>query len=271
MVHQFPGNKRAEAYDLSGLEKDISELLQYLRGNKSKAPKKEPGHGPILQRIYSRYKLGLVGALLLLDFFVFAVFLGDLWRFVLRGGRVEAAARVASEVLGQDEVVSSIVSALVFFVIAVPFIASLLPGYLTTGAVAREDDNKGRGGTDGQPKHTDVAQSQQPPSMPKWKGLLFARGRPIVLSHLGFSVLIIPLLTVLGYTMQVLCGFRNTNAAHSFVSYWMVAVGKINWMSSVIFLPTLLKLVVRFLGRDGSHVVETTKEGLTEWNLELKR
>jgi hypothetical protein len=51
----------------------------------------------------------------------------------------------------------------------------------------------------------------------------------------------------------------------------MVVVARINWMSSVIFVPTLLKYAVRFFGHEGPHLGKVFEEVGTEFKMEAGR
>jgi hypothetical protein len=209
------------------------------------------------RRIYNRYKAGFVGGLLLLDALALGVFLVDVTRFiVLRDRSLRAAGRVAGDAVSQGEVVASVVSVLVFFLIAVPFIASLLPKFLAPSTTKR---GRIRPKVRRRATRRSGDSAGPVPSHPRWRWLLLARGRPVVMGHVSMA-LVIPLLTVLAYTMQVLCGFQNRGGANSFESYWMMVVGRINWLSSAIFVPTLLKYALRLFGHEGPHFWDVFKE-----------
>jgi len=225
-------------------------------------------HKPLWQRVYDRYKAGFVGCLLVLDTLALGVFLVDAARFVVvRGKTLGATGRVAGDAASQGEIITPVLSVLAFFLIALPFVTSLLPKYLEPDARAGGRKAVGAGRRAARRSRSPRVQQILVASRPRWKRLLLARGRPVVCGHLAIAVLI-PFLTVLAYTMQVLCGFQNHNAVNSFASYWMVVVERINWMSSVIFVPTLLKFVVRFFGHEGPHVGEVFKEVGTEFKME---
>ncbi len=208
--------------------------------------------------LFTHYKAGFVGALLLIDALALVTCLVDYDAFKNIGLKPVAAFRVAWETVGESASLKTAASVFFFFLLT-PFASGVLSHFAQR---PRQHRGKGSGA-----KNRVKEKNTGGKTLKGWRRLFLTAGWKIVAAHLLLAC-VISAFTLMAGAMENLAGYRDKAPNYSFNSSWMWVVSGINWLYSGIVLPVILKFAARSVGREGPHFSDVFKEGVTEFSAE---